>query len=289
MKHTSTDWTVLKMLTWATSYFKTKGVRNPRLSIEWLLAHVLKKKRLDLYLIFDRPLSLYEIDSIKPLIIRRANNEPVQYITEETDFFGCLIKVSPNVLIPRPETEELVDWILNKIPTNVPQNVLDIGTGSGCISIALKKNRPDWIISGFDISAKAIQIARYNSKINNTPIHFTIDDIFSPSDHLHSNTFDVIVSNPPYILKSEENTLDREVREYEPSLALFTSTIGKIYRSIEVFASKSLSEHGLMMLELNERFGQQILQLFSSPTWHAVIKKDSAGKDRFIVVKKLNN
>lgn len=287
MGNISTDWTVLKMLTWGTNYFESKGIRNPRLSIEWLLAHVLDKKRLDLYLIFDRPLSVYELNTVKPLIKRRASHEPLQYITQETNFFGCLINVNSNVLIPRPETEELVDWVLKKIPADEKKNVLDIGTGSGCISIALNKNRPNWNISGFDISPEAIKIAAHNSRKNNTHVHFSVDDIFSPSNELQSKKFDIIVSNPPYILKSEEPTLDKEVKEFEPSLALFTSSTETIYQSIEEFASKSLSKNGLIILEFNERFGQETLQIFSSSKWHAFIKKDMARKDRFIIAKKV--
>lgn len=156
MSQNSTDWTVLKILEWATSYFEEKGIRNPRLSIEWLLAYVLNKKRLDLYLIYDRPLTRDDLNNLRPLIKRRANHEPLQYITGETNFYGYKIQVMPGVLIPRPETEELVEWVLEKTDENSQISLIDIGTGSGCIPIAVKKERPNWSISAFDVSPDAI-------------------------------------------------------------------------------------------------------------------------------------
>ncbi len=289
MAQSSTDWTVLKMLTWATDYFEEKGIRNPRLSIEWLLAHVLQKKRLDLYLIYDRPLTIDELDAIRPMVKRRANHEPLQYITGETDFFGCRIKVEPGVLIPRPETEELVEWILNKNTANEPLRVLDIGTGSGCIPIALKKERPKWSVTAFDVSTEAIQIAMKNALLNQTEITFTVDNVYSPDERLLSTQFDVIISNPPYVLDTEAETLDKEVKAFEPEIALFTPTTKKIYSAIEEFASNSLKTNGILMLEINEKFGQETLQYFPADFWVAELQKDYAGKDRFIFAKKVKN
>jgi release factor glutamine methyltransferase len=283
----SADWTVLKMLTWATSYFEEKGIRNPRLSIEWLLAEVLQKKRLDLYLIYDRPLSREELDVIKPMIKRRAQHEPLQYIVGNTNFFGTTLKVNSNVLIPRPETEELVDWILQNTPLNDPFNVLDIGTGSGCIPIALKKARSNWSIHAFDVSNDALLTATENAFLNGTEINFWKDDIFSPSNKLLAQEFNIITSNPPYILHSEAEHLDIEVKAFEPSLALFTSSTKKIFKAIIQFSTKCLKQNGLLAIEINEKFGNEVLTLFDDQVWEASIQKDYGGKDRFIFAKKM--
>ena len=150
MTNTPVEWTVLSLLEWGTGYFDKKGIKNSRLSIEWLLADVLKIKRLNLYLVFDRPVSEGELQLIKPMIKRRAAHEPLQYITGETDFLNARIKVTPDVLIPRPETEELVDKVLNNHNTEKELKVLDIGTGSGCIPIALKIKNRHWKIIGLN-------------------------------------------------------------------------------------------------------------------------------------------
>ena len=247
MTSKSSDWTVLNILEWATSYFKNKGIRNPRLSIEWLLAQVLRTKRLDLYLIYDRPLTRKELDIIRSMIKRRASYEPLQYIIGETNFFGSIIKVNPSVLIPRPETEELVELVLKKVPSNDPIDVLDIGTGSGCIPIVLKKARSNWRLSAFDISSKAIYIAKENAELNNTKVNFSIDDIFSPSSELCARKFDIMISNPPYILNSEAESIDKEVRAFEPNLALFTTSTKKIFNAIEQFSTKCLKQNGTLI------------------------------------------
>lgn len=283
----STDWTVLKMLTWATSYFEEKGIRNPRLSIEWLLAEVLQKKRLDLYLIYDRPISREELDLIKPMIKRRAQHEPLQYIVGNTNFFGITLKVNSDVLIPRPETEELIDWVLQNTPPNDPFIVLDIGTGSGCIPITLKKARSNWSIHAFDISNEALLIATENACLNGTEINFWKDDIFSPSNKLLAQEFNIITSNPPYILHSEAEHLDIEVKAFEPSLALFTSSTEKIFKAIIQFSTKCLKQNGLLAIEINEKFGNEILTFFEDQVWEASIQKDYGGKDRFIFAKKM--
>ena len=162
------------------------------------------EKRLDLYLVMIAHFR-EELDVIKPMIKRRAQHEPLQYIVGNTNFFGTSIKVNPDVLIPRPETEELVDWVLQNTPSNDPLIVLDIGTGSGCIPIALKKARSNWSIHAFDVSNDALLTATENAFLNGTEINFWEDDIFSPSNKLLAQEFNIITSNPPYILHSEAN------------------------------------------------------------------------------------
>lgn len=153
------EWTVLSMLEWATDYFEQKDIPDPRHSIEWLLAETLGIKRLDLYLKYDRPLSPDELDQLRPMVKRRAEHEPLQYIIGYTDFMNARISVDKSVLIPRIETEQLVEIILDQQSGTENKNlsVLDIGTGSGCIPIALKMECPDWKLSGIDISAERWQ------------------------------------------------------------------------------------------------------------------------------------
>lgn len=277
-------WTVLSMLGWATDFFEQKQVKSPRFSIEWLLAHVLSVKRLDLYLEYDRPLSSSQLNELRPLVKRRASHEPLQYITGETDFYKTTIKVEPGVLIPRQETEEMVDWILELHPEASDINVMDIGTGSGCISIAIKNAKPSWNLFATDISEEALKIAEKNAAFNETEITFAREDLFNPNAFPDVN-FDIIISNPPYILPSEKNGLDEEVINFEPEVALFCESIQKMYDAIEVLARKKLTSTGLLYLELHEQHSEEVLQLFKGRKWNAHIKKDYSGKPRFLKAK----
>lgn len=279
-------WTVLSMLKWATTYFKEKGIRNPRYSIEWLLAFVLDKKRLDLYLVYDRPITKKELSQLKPLVQRRAVHEPLQYITGETDFFGTKITVKPGVLIPRMETEQLMEIVLDKTEALESPNVLDIGTGSGCIPIALKNARPYWNLFATDISDEALSIAQQNATLNGTDITFVKDDVYSPSFPSEKILFDVIISNPPYILKDEHETLDKEVREFEPELALFCDSTKNMYGAIQKFSTSFLNKNGLLFLELHENHADEVAKLFTQTGWNTAIQKDYDKRDRFLVAKK---
>jgi release factor glutamine methyltransferase len=286
MPDTPAEWTVLTMLEWATSYFEEKGISNSRFSIEWLLAHILDVKRLDLYLLYDRPLSSEELEELRPLVKRRAAHEPLQYITGETDFFNTTIKVGPGVLIPRPETEQLVELALEKLQDQENSEVLDIGTGSGCIAIALKKNRPAWNVTAFDISDDALSVAKKNAKLNETEIHFWKDDIFTPSAESLSKKYDLIVSNPPYILREEKPDLDDEVKNYEPEEALFCDSTEDIYGAIKEFSSNCLKKNGLLLLEIHERYGDDVLGIFTTSQWKAKLVQDYGKKNRFVIAKK---
>lgn len=282
------EWTVLTMLKWATSYFEEKGVRNPRFSIEWLLAHLLKVKRLDIYLMYDRPLVEVELKELRSLVKRRSLHEPLQYITGSTDFLNTIIKVAPSVLIPRMETEQLVEMILDQYSSSKKYSVLDIGTGSGCIPIALKKNRKEWSLYGTDISKSALLLAEENAKSNETEVNFLEDDIFNSSIFKEDKFFDLIISNPPYILEEESESLDKEVKGFEPDSALFCKSTASIYGAIKLFAEQHLIEGGYLYLELHENHAQEVGSLFTSPKWDSAIHQDYDKKDRFLVSRKLN-
>lgn len=284
MPQTPSFWTVLTMLEWATEYFEEKNVPSPRLSIEWLLAYVLSLKRLDLYVNYDRPLSTEELKALRPLVKRRTEHEPLQYITGETDFHHAKIKVQPGVLIPRPETEELVEIILQTEKADAPLQVLDIGTGSGCIPVALKMSRPNWEVTATDISTQAMKVAHQNAENNSVAFKILQDDILNPNHSLHGK-YDVVISNPPYILKEEKKTLDKEVVDFEPEEALFCTSIEDMYGAIEKFTKQHLKDNGTLYLELHHLYASEVLNIFSNKHWNASLKNDYSGKSRFLLAR----
>lgn len=280
-------WTVLSMLEWGTDFFSSRRINQPRLSIEWLLSHVLVCKRLDLYLSFDRPLSKTELEILRGLVQRRARHEPLQYITGHTDFYNCRIDVNPSVLIPRPETEQLVELVLQWGGKRPECRVLDIGTGSGCIAIAIKKEQPGWDVTGIDISPEALKTAAGNAVANQADVRFAHGDLFDPSlSGLHlapsKPAFDLIVSNPPYITPGERNSLDIEVRDYEPSMALFHDNIGLVYASVRDLAATWLAPGGVLFLELSEFHAEKLTELFHNSRWETSLINDYSSKPRFI-------
>lgn len=272
------------MLEWATEYFEKKKVPDPRLSIEWILAEALQCKRLDLYLQFDRPLSSEELKTIRPLVRRRAASEPLQYITGSARFMNTTISVNSHVLIPRIETEQLVDLLLGhfKEKKNEPLNLLDAGTGSGCIPIAIKKENPNWYCAGFDISRKAVETAQKNARMNETEVDFFRADIFE-IDRLPSKvktSWDIIVSNPPYITESEKKEMHKQVTEYEPHSALFHAEPLKLYSEIIEFAA---SQNASLYLECNDKTAAGVLQIANRFFREAELFKDLDKNDRFVV------
>jgi release factor glutamine methyltransferase len=280
---TNQVWTVLSMLEWGTEYFEKMGVDSPRLSVEWLLAHVLNVKRLDIYLQFDRPLSGNELNALRPLIKRRAKHEPLQHIAGSTQFMGCKIYVNQEVLIPRDETEQLVELILEqcKDRKNEPVQLLDIGTGSGCISIAVKSLYPEWGCTGIDISKGALQMARKNASENRVDVEFIDCDInnIDSNDEIAGRQWDIVVSNPPYITHKEKETLDPQVLNFEPDLALFHSNPTELYEKICAFAT---SKNSRLFLECSNKFADQIVAVAKNYFESVKLLKDLDGNDRFI-------
>ena len=277
------EWTVLSMLEWGTDFFEEKNIPDPRHSIEWLLAETLNIKRLDLYLKFDRPLSPKELDKLRPMVKRRAQHEPLQYIIGYTDFMNARISVNEQVLIPRIETEQLVEIILDDQQSEEELSVLDIGTGSGCIPVALKMERPNWDVFGIDISEGALTVARDNAEQNNAEVSFSKGDILNPTSISVQDPLDLVVSNPPYVKPEEKEILEPQVKDYEPAEALFFDDIEKMYNNIIEFASQKLTNNGSLYLELHENYSQQILDLFNDQKWSARIENDYDKKPRFII------
>lgn len=284
------EWTVMSMLEWGTDYLKQKSVNTPRLSIEWLLAHILKCKRLDLYLKFDRPLTGDELATLKPLLLRRGKHEPLQYITGSTNFFGLEIQVNSSVLIPRPETEQLVEVILEDNPREAtPKKILDIGTGSGCIPLAVKANRNDWQVYGSDISDSALDTARKNATNLDLEVSFFKSDLFRPALPSEVESLDIIVSNPPYIENRESAEIDVEVKNFEPSIALFHDNVASVYEAIIRFAEQRLKQNGMLYLEINQKHGELLKRYFDTKNWYFQLLNDYNGHPRMFKCEYIKN
>jgi len=218
---------------------------------------------------------------------RLEKNEPIQYIIGVTDFLGVRLKVHPGVFIPRSETEELAALIIheNREGSNEKRSLLDIGTGSGCLAISLKKEMPGMDVTAIDLSETAIRNAKANSEMNGSPVTFIRADILNREECKDLPVCNIIVSNPPYVTNSEKPAMRRNVFDYEPHEALFVKDHDPLmfYNAIAVFATEHLSRPGMLYLEINERFGNEVRDVLLSCGFIEVrILKDIHGKDRFV-------
>ena len=218
---------------------------------------------------------------------RLAKFEPVQYIAGETDFMGNIFKVSPSVLIPRPETEELVNWVTSTFSKTANLKIIDIGTGSGCIAITLKSKFPNANVLGIDIMENALEMAAQNSVLNNADVHFEKRDAL----HLENqqNQYDVVVSNPPYVLNSEKKEMRENVMNYEPHTALFVADTEPLlfYNAIAKWAIDSLKEKGYLFFEINENFAEETkASLLKIGFTTCQIRNDIFDKPRMIMAQK---
>lgn len=216
-------------------------------------------------------------------IKRLKKNEPIQYIIGEAPFCELTFKVNPSVLIPRPETSELIQWITTECSITKPCRILDAGTGSGCIAISLARKLPHAEVTAWDISREAIETAKSNNELNNTEVLFQERDIltFTPKDE----KFDIIVSNPPYIKEKEKTTMESNVLDWEPALALFVPDNDPLlfYRTIAEKAKKMLTSRGKLFFEINREHGAEICDMLSSLGYSDVeLRKDFAENDRMV-------
>ena len=286
------DWTIIKILAWTESYFKDHSIDSPRLTAEILLAWCLDLKRLDLYLQHDRPLQTNELNDFKALIKRRRQKEPVAYITGEKGFFDAEFEVSKSVLIPRPDTETIVEAALAVLNAkkNSPQFVLDLGTGSGAIVASLAKACADHFYFASDVSPAALAIARKNAeKIARGRVKFFAGAWLSAVNPVPR--FNLIVSNPPYIPTEDIQGLQPEIRKFEPMLALDGGKDGlDCFRSILKDADHCLVPGGTLLLEMGFDQRQAMKTLFELHPGYASIDfiKDLAGHDRVAAIKKIN-
>jgi release factor glutamine methyltransferase len=222
--------------------------------------------------------------SIDQILLRMKGNEPIQYILGETEFFGLPFITVPGVLIPRPETEELVQWILQENKSASP-TILDIGTGTGCIAISLLKNMEQATLLACDISPVCLEITLRNAKLNSTEISVFAYDILMGSPEISFPEFDVIVSNPPYIRGTEKVRMEKNVLDFEPDLALFVSDDDPLifYNRIADFAKVHLIDGGYLYFEINEAFGKECQEMLQEKGFSEInLKKDIHGKDRMV-------
>ncbi len=254
------EWTILKVLQWTTEYFRSKGFEQPRADAEVLLAHALGLERIRLYLNYDRPLSHDELARFRSLIRRRAAFEPAQYITGKQEFWSLPFEVTPSVLIPRPETETLIEQAMlecRELEAARTVSIIELGTGSGNIAVALAKFVKNASVVSIDNSQDAIDLARENAVAHNVAarIEFSVMDMFEPVDQLLLRRFDLLVSNPPYISAEEWETLPTEVKRYEPRSALTDSRDGyEHHQRIVELAPYLLKNDGTLLVEVG--FGQ---------------------------------
>ncbi len=226
-----------------------------------------------------------EYDTLKNTINRLKNQEPLQYIIGQTEFFSLKFNVSPAVLIPRSETEELVDLIIQENRNKAKLSILDIGTGSACIAVALAKNLSNATVFALDISLKALKLAQKNASYNDVNIAFIQEDIlnFDSNKRFANQTFNIIVSNPPYVRVSEKQQMSKNVLAFEPETALFVDDNNPLvfYKAITCFAKQHLSVNGKLYFEINEQFGNDVKALLLSSGFSDVeIIKDINGRDR---------
>ena len=233
-----------------------------------------------LLLVGEELINKEQFDMFSKVMIRLLNEEPIQYILNTTSFYGLDFICTPSALIPRPETEELVDWILKSEKNKI--SILDIGTGTGCIPISLAKNNTDYTVSALDISDVALELAKDNAQKNEVDISFISADIFS---YTSDKKYDLIVSNPPYVRNLEKIKIQNNVLNFEPPLALFVDDDDPLvfYRAILEFAKSNLSEKGSVYFEINENLFNEMESLLASYRFSEIeLKKDVFGKYRFI-------
>ena len=276
----SESWTLLKLLRWMTGYFNDKGIDNPRLDAELLLAHQFDLDRVGLYLNYDRPLTAHELNAVRPLVQRRGRREPLQYLLGCTEFWSLQFEVTAAVLVPRADTEVLVEEALKRCDTD--GTLLDVGTGSGAILISLLKELPGWQGVGMDISSAALKIAQRNLDTHQLAERGQLlegDMTDMPERH-----FELIVSNPPYIPTAQWYDLMPEVRDYEPALALLGGADGlDCYRKLVTQVDACLSPGGWLLVEIGADQGDAVTTLFTaSGLTEVFLRHDYGGNPRVV-------
>ncbi|MBN2424180.1 MAG: peptide chain release factor N(5)-glutamine methyltransferase [Calditrichaceae bacterium] len=293
-KESGKTWKVIDLINTSTEYFSNRGIENPRLNAELLLASILNWNRVDLYVNYDQPVKPDEIAAYKALIKRRSQNEPLQYILGHTEFMGFVFEVNPAVLIPRPETELLVEHIVKSAAElcYTSPSIIDIGTGSGCIAVSLARLIPRSAVYAVDVSLDALKIAQENAVTNqdleNTPlpIQFFPYDVFSDWPENLPKKFDILVSNPPYIAQSEMPALPEEVLHHEPEIALCDGADGlKFYQRIFEL-SKNKIRVSWLYLEMSGSQPEKIIKTAEQYGFQNIqVKKDLNGIDRILSIR----
>lgn len=274
------SWTVLKLLRWTADYFAGRGLDAPRLDAELLLADTLGLDRVGLYVNFERPMHSGELAAFRERVKRRAGREPLAYILGQAEFWSLPLKVTPAVLIPRPETELLVEESLSRLAT--PARVLDVGTGSGALAIALAHESPEILVTAIDVSPAALALAAENARNNGVAerIRFALGDL----NQLPAGSFQLVLANPPYIPSRDLASLMPEVRDYEPRLALDGGSDGlDAYRALARQAQAVLSAAGWLLVEVGCGQAEAVRELFAGAGLTELFtSKDLAGIERVV-------
>jgi release factor glutamine methyltransferase len=288
------NWTIQKLLNWVTQHFTQKDIDSPRLSAELLLSHVLGLKRIELYTQFDKPVGKEHLDRLRDLIKRAAEHEPVAYLTGRTEFYSLELNVTPDCMIPRPETELLAERAIEFLRARTgTQSVCDLCTGCGCIAVAIAKNYGDCRIIATDICSSALGIAAQNIDKYGLQERVTLlcGDLFEPIvPQLDVSRFDLIVCNPPYVSALEFEKLEKNVKDYEPRLALYAGQDGlDVYRRICEKVADFLKPDAALMLEIGYAQGQAVKELLEATGIFAEIKveKDFHNNDRIVTATKV--
>ena len=288
---------------YASELEKIYGSEEANALIMILLEHYFSLDKVKIAMNPELRLSESELLTLHFAVKELLKNKPVQYVLGETEFCGMRFFVNENVLIPRPETEELVLRVKSGVLRNRSKeygveskevdgrpSILDIGTGSGCIAISLAKLLKDSVVTAVDVSEKALEVARKNAEANDINVRFVLDDILNPhNSELIDNQYDIIVSNPPYVCESEKSEMRANVLDYEPSTALFVADNDPLvfYRKILEFAQKTLKPSGEVWFEINEKFGEEMKNLCHEKGFKNVeIIKDFRERDRILKISK---
>ncbi len=285
-------WTIQKVVQSAAEWLRTRSsdsLTNPRLDAEILLASVLEMDRMRLYLQLDRPLSKLERERFKALLSQRGAGVPVAQIVGHRDFYRHRFAVSAATLIPRPETETLVQTALDFLKLLKQPRVLDIGTGTGCIAISIAAEIPDASVEAWDISEDALDVARRNANdLGAKNVRFSNTDALTP-DAYRGSKYNAIISNPPYIPDDEQSLCSPETLNFEPRLALFAPESDGLtfYRRFSEFAGDILDHGGKIFLEFGYSQAEKVAQLFEAKKWRKIIViRDLSGRDRVISAEK---
>lgn len=284
-QNTTEPWTVGRVLAWVTEDFASRGLDTPRLEAELLLCHALGCNRIQLIIDRDRPLIPDELATYRALVARRRNHEPVAYLRGEREFFGHRFLVDRRVLVPRPDTETLVEVALERTrDRSMFGRMLDVCTGSGNVALSFAKERPTWRVIATDVSPEAIEVASHNAVRLGLAwsVSFATGDLFAPV--AGEPPFDVITANPPYIPTREIDGLASDIRDHEPRLALDGGEDGlSVVRRLVQQAPKHLVSGGLLALEIGSDQGQAVVDLMVQAGWGDVgVKQDLGQRDRVV-------
>lgn len=278
----TTEWTIREVLNWTRGYFEDAGIVQPRLEAEILLAHALDVDRLHLYLAPDKPLTSDERVRYRTVVQQRRSGTPLQHVIGEIGFYGLRFRVDRETLIPRAETEELLDHVLKRAPRDREMRCLDLGTGTGVIAVCMARYLPQAHVTAVDVSPAALRVARHNAALNQVEdrIEFIESDWFNRVE----GAFDLIASNPPYICTDDVGGLPKEIREHEPRVALDGGADGlERIRAIVSQVVHHLLPDGTVLMEIGHDQGARVKTMLEDiGLVHVTVERDMAGKERFI-------